>query len=166
MLNHLSESGAWPPGDRASYIVPARELSRFHLGSDLVDIRDWPVFARDGRLVGAVKRLMVEHASKKIRYIAVSLIRDAAHDYFPTLPGSVLVPIGLVRRLDDRQAVLIDDLTSSQLAQAPRLRPRAVTRADEDETLAVYGMPNSREVSAADFYKRPTFDERRLSVDG
>ncbi len=166
MAHHLSESGAWPPGDRASYIVPARELSRFQLGSDRVDIRDWPAFASDGRLVGAVKRFMVEHATRKIRYIAVSLIRDAVHDYQPTAPGSVLVPIGLVRRLDDRQAVIIDGLTCWALALAPRLRPRAVPRADEDETLAVYGMPNSREVSAADFYKSPHFDERRLSVDG
>jgi hypothetical protein len=165
MLN-LTESGAWPPGDRASYIVPARELSHFRLGSDRIDIRDWPVFASDRRLVGAVKRLMVEHSTKKIRYIAVSLIRDAVHDYTPTTPGSVLVPIGLVRRLDDRQAVLIDRLTSRELAQAPRLRPRAITRADEDETLAVYGLPGSREVSAADFYRSPHFDERRLSVDG
>ena len=166
MLNDLNESGAWPPGDRASYIVPARELSRFRLGSDRVDIRDWPVFASDGRLVGAVKRLMVEHTSKKIRYITVSLIRDAAHDLFPTEPGSVLVPVGVIRRLDDRQAVVLESLASSQLARAPRLRARAVTRADEDETLATYGMPNSREVSASDFYRSPHFDERRLSVDG
>ncbi|HEU4746861.1 MAG TPA: PRC-barrel domain-containing protein [Gemmatimonadaceae bacterium] len=164
MLNDLNHSGAWPPGDRASYIVPARELSRFRLGRDRVDIRDWPVFASDGRLVGAVKRLMVEHASTKIRYITVSLIRDAVHDLRPTELGCVLVPIGVVRRLDDRQAVVIDGLASGQLARAPRLRARAVTRADEDETLAVYGLPNSREVSAADFYKSPHFDEGRLSI--
>jgi len=155
----------WPPGDRASYIVPARELGRFHLGNR-VDVREWPVFASDGRLVGAVKRLMVEHASKKVRYIAVSLIRDAVHDFQPTEPGNVLVPIGVVRRLDDRQAIVLDGLTSVQLARAPRLRARAVIRADEDATLAAYGMPNSRQVPAADFYKRPQFDERRLSVDG
>jgi hypothetical protein len=166
MLNDLNGSGVLPPGDRASYIVPARELRRFHLGSDRVDIRDWPVFASDGRLVGAVQRLMVEHASTKIRYITVSLIRDAVHDYRPVQTGSVLVPVGLVRRLDDRQAVTLDGLASSQLARAPRLRARAVTRADEDETLAAYGIPNSRQIPAADFYKSPHFDERRLSVDG
>jgi hypothetical protein len=156
----------FPPGDRASYIVPARELSRFRLGSHRVDIREWPVFASDGRLVGAVQRLMVEHASKKIRYIAVSLIRNAADDYRPTAPGSVLVPIGVIRRLDDRQAVALDRLASGDLARAPRLHARAVTRADEDETLAVYGMPGSCDVSAADYYNSAHFDERRLSVDG
>jgi hypothetical protein len=164
MRDDLQEH-VWPPGDRASYIVPARELGRFHLGNR-VDVREWPVFASDGRLVGAVKRLMIEHASKKVRYIAVSLISDAVHDLQPTQPGSVLVPVGLVRRLDDRQAIVLEGLASNQLARAPRLRARAVVRADEDATLAAYGMANSREVSAADFYKNPRFDERRLYVDG
>lgn len=163
MRYDLHEPDTGPQGDRASYIVPARELSRFHL-DQRVDIREWPVFASDGRLVGAVQRLMVEHASRKIRYVSVSLIRDAAHDYRPTQPGSVLVPVGVIRRLDDRQAVVLDGLTSSQLARAPRLRPRAVTRAEEDETLEVYGMPSSRELPTSDFYKSPNFDERRLSV--
>jgi hypothetical protein len=164
MRDDLQEH-VWPRGDRASYIAPAREIGRFQLGNR-VDVREWPVFASDGRLVGAVQRLMVEHASKKIRYIAVSLIRDAVHDFKPTEPGSVLVPIGIVRRLDDRQAIVLDGLASGQLARAPRLRARAVTRADEDATLAAYGMPNSREISAADFYRSLTFDERRLSVEG
>jgi hypothetical protein len=144
--------------------MPAGELSRFHLGSERVDIRGWPVFASDGRAVGAVDRLMVETSSKKIRYIGVSLIPHAEHDYKPTKPGSVLVPIGVVRRLDDRQAVVLEGLASGRLASAPRLHVRAVTRGDEDATLAVYGMPNSRELPAADFYKGPNFDERRLSV--
>lgn len=159
-----NESSGWDLGDRASYLVPARELSRFHLGRERVDIREWPVFASDGRLVGAVNRLMVETATKKIRYIAVSLIPEAAHDYRPTAPGSVLVPVGAIRRLDDRHAVVLQGLASGQLARAPRLRARAVMRADEDATLAVYGMPNSHQVPAADFYNGPNFDERRLSV--
>jgi len=160
-----NESGGWDLGERASYLVAARELSSFHLGRGLVDIREWPVFASDGRLVGAVNRLMVEAATKKIRYVSVSLIPEAAHDYRPTAPGSVLVPIGAVRRLDDRQAVVLENLTSVQLARVPRLRARPVMRADEDATLAVYGMPNSHQGSGADFYNGPNFDERRLSVD-
>jgi hypothetical protein len=158
------QSPSEPSGNRASYLVPMRELSRFQLGDRRVDIRGWPVFAGDNRLVGAVDRLMVEAASKKIRYIAVSLVRNAEHNFKPARVGSVLVPIGVVRRLDDRHAVAIDGLTAEVLLSAPILRARAVTRADEDETLEIYGMPTSRELPAADFYKSPNFDESRVTV--
>ncbi len=154
----------WTAANHSSHLMAARELSRFKLGEDHVDIRRWPVFTSDGRLVGAVDRLMVEPLSRKIRYIAVALIREAVNDYRYIGPGSVLVPIGLVRRLDDREAVVIDALASFHLASAPRLRARAVTRAEEDATLAAYGMPTSREIPAADFYKNQNFDEDRIRV--
>ena len=159
-----NEPVSWIPTDHSSHLMPARELTRFKLGEERVDIRRWPVFTSDGRLVGAVDRLMVEASSKKIRYISVALIREAVNDYRSIVPGSVLVPIGLVRRLDDREAIVIDALASFQLAGAPRLRARAVTRAEEDATLAAYGMPTSREIPAADFYKNQNFDEDRISV--
>ncbi len=154
----------WTAVNHSSHLMTARELSRFELGKNRVDIRRWPVFTSDGRLVGAVDRLMVEPLSKKIRYIAVALIREAVNDYRYIVPGSVLVPIGLVRRLDDREAVVIDALASFHLASAPRLRARAVTRAEEDATLAAYGMPTSHEIPAADFYKNQNFDEDRIRV--
>jgi hypothetical protein len=78
---------------------------------------------------------MVEASSKKIRYIAVSLVRDAGHNYKPTRIGSLLVSIGVVRRVDNRQAVAFDGLPSEALASAPVLHARAVTRAGEDATL-------------------------------
>ncbi len=150
--------------DHSSHLIPARELTRFKLGEERVDIRRWPVFTSDGRLVGAVDRLMVETSSKKIRYIAVALIREAVNDYSAVVPGSVLVPVGALRRLDDLEAIILDELASFQLARAPRLRARPVTRADEDATLAAYGMPTSREIPAADLYKNPNFDEDRIHV--
>ncbi len=148
--------------NHASYLLPARELARFRLG-DRVDIRQWPVFAADERLVGAVDKLMVDTMSKKVRYLTVSLIKEAVDEYRLIAPGSVLVPIGLVQRLDDRQAIILTRITSRRLASAPRLRARAITRGDEDAALAAYGMATSREVSSPDFYKRPDFDERRLT---
>ncbi len=177
--DHLSwwEANPFPPApkenhrqsapgqrNRASYLVAARELNRFHLGDGRVDIRDWPVFASDGSLVGAVDRFMVEMSSKRIRYVAISLVRYADHDSKPTRVGSVLVPIGVIRRLDDRHAVMLNGLAPEQVLSAPRLHACAVTRDDEDATLAVYGMPNSRELPVADFYKSPNFDEGTLTV--
>ncbi len=107
---------------------------------------------------------MIETSSKKIRHIAVALSREAVNYYRSIVPGSVLVPIRLVRRLDDCETVVIDALASFQLACAPRHRARAVTPAEEDATVAAYGMPTSREIRAADFYKNQNFDEDRISV--
>ncbi|HJP86825.1 MAG TPA: PRC-barrel domain-containing protein [Gemmatimonadaceae bacterium] len=149
--------------DHASYVVPASELVRFKLGGERVDIRRWPVFAADGRWVGSVDKLMVDTVSHKIRYISVSLISSAVHDYRPVAIGSVLVPIGVVRRLDDCKAIKLSMIKSSSLARAPRLRRRAVTRGDEDEALGTYEMSTSRQIHSADFYKRPEFDESSLS---
>ena len=148
--------------ERASYLVPARELAYFRLGGGRVDIRRWPVFSADDRLVGAVDKLLVEAASKKVRYLSVSLNERAVHDYRPIAVGSVLVPIGVVKRLDDRQAIKLDRINSRALGDAPRMPARAINRGDEDNTLACYGMSTSREIPAADFYKRPEFDERTI----
>ena len=157
------ESSARRAENRSSYVVAARELSRFRLGEQRVDVRGWPVFADDGPLVGAIDRLMVEPLTCKIRYVVVALIRAATSDS-GARPGSVLVPVGVVRRLDDRQAVVLDGVTTGQLASAPRLENRAVTRAEEDATLAAYGMPNSLHLKPTDFYRHPNFDESRLSI--
>jgi hypothetical protein len=107
---------------------------------------------------------MVESATGKVRYASVALVHHAADDNRSTPIGSVLVPIGAVRRLDHRHAVAIDALTSDLLVAAPRLHARPVTRADEDATLAVYGMATSRHVAADALYDRPQFDEGRLML--
>jgi hypothetical protein len=160
---HLaSTSSTSHSNHRASYVLPARELVQFRLGDERVDIRRWPVFAADGRLIGAVDKLMVEAASRKVRYVTVSLIENAVHDYSPTAPGSVLVPIGVVQRLDDRHAITLTRLESKLVGAAPRLPARAITRGDEDATLAGYGMSTSREIASMDFYERPEFDDAPL----
>ncbi|MGH7605172.1 MAG: PRC-barrel domain-containing protein [Gemmatimonadaceae bacterium] len=160
---HLaSTSSSARSNHRASYVLPARELIRFRLGEERVDIRRWPVYAADGRLVGAVDKLMVEAASRKVRYVTVSLIKTAVHDDKPIPAGSVLVPIGVVKRLDHRHAITLARLNSNVLGDAPRLPARAITRGDEDATLAGYGMSTSREVGATDFYDRSEFDDAPL----
>lgn len=158
----FSTACPWHAENRASYVVPARELRNFRLGDDRVDVRSWPVFGADERLVGTVDRLMVEPSTQRVRYVAISIFDDADHSSRPAILGSVLVPVGLVRRNNDRNVVVIDGLTSKQLESAPRLLNRAVMRADEDAVLAAFGLPNSSELPAADFYKSPRFDERRI----
>lgn len=146
-------------GARVSHVSPARELHGFELGDDRVDIRQWPVYASDGRLAGAIDRLFVESATGRIRYASVALAYHAESDDRPTAPGSVLVPIGLIRRTGDCQMVIVASLSSDRLARAPRLHWRPVSRADEDATLTAYGLPTSRDLINNSVYSAQHFDD-------
>jgi hypothetical protein len=147
---------------RASHLTPVRELQQFAMGVERKDIRGWAVSASDGVPVGVVERLLVETGSGKIRYATVALTPEPAFGRRRGAGGSVLVPIGLVHLEHDQHHVVIDSLTASVLSDAPRLYARPITRADEDEALAAYGMATSREVGDHQLYLSPQFDERRL----
>lgn len=146
---------------RVSHLVPARELERFALGVERVDIRRWPAFGSDGLYVGMVDRLLVETGTGKIRYATVTIAVPLAAGGSRAPTGSVLVPIGLVHPLFDREEIVIDSLSADMLAGAPRLHARPVTRSDEDATLASYHMATSRDVGDM-LYGGPGFDERRI----
>jgi hypothetical protein len=161
-VREVVKASAPTKGDRISHLVAARELERFHLGAERVDIRSWNVLSSDGRLVGVVDRLLVETATGRVRYASVVLAPLDASEEPAIAPGSVLVPVGSIRQIADRRLVVLDDLTSEDLVRAPRLPRRAITRADEDATLAAYGIATSREIPEGQMYTRPHFDERRL----
>jgi hypothetical protein len=150
------------PEDHISHLAIMRELAGFHLADGQIDVRHWPVFTSDSRLVGAIDRLMVETTTRRIRYACVSLIHHAASDRRPTPTGYVLVPVGLMRRLDDRNIVVLDALTSESVVKAPRIRMRPVTRGDEQATLVTYGLPASADGRGNGFYASPHFDEDPL----
>jgi hypothetical protein len=148
--------------DRVSHLVAARELERFDLGADRVDIRRWGVLSSDGRPAGVVDRLLVETATGRVRYVSVVLAPPEGSEKPAAASGSVLVPVGSCRSIADRRLVVLDDITNEDLARAPRLPRRAITRADEDATLAAYGVATSHEIPPGQMYTRPHFDERRL----
>ncbi|HEX7020949.1 MAG TPA: PRC-barrel domain-containing protein [Gemmatimonadaceae bacterium] len=144
---------------RPSNVVAARELQGFSLPGWQRDVRRWPVYSCDAKRVGAVDALFVELQTKRVRYIAIAL--DDRESSSPVW-GRVLVPVGAARRVDDRGFVVLDALSAQQLAGAPRLAVRPVTRSDEDATLAAFGMLTSLELPVGDLYCGPHFDDRAL----
>lgn len=157
----LTKQAATKPEEREAHLKPARELKDFSM-PNRADVRGWPVFASDARMVGMIDRLLVEPSTMKIRYASVSLAHNAVEDGKPTVGGSVLVPVGVMRRLDDRNAIALDKLTSQQLASAPRVSQGPVTMADENATLTVYGMPTTKDANLGDLYTSPQFDDKHL----
>jgi hypothetical protein len=161
IMSHAQRERPNESDARVSHLVPARELERFALGVERVDIRRWPAFGSDGLYVGMVDRLLVETGTGKIRYASVTIAVPLAPGGSRAPTGSVLVPIGLVHPLFDREEIVIDYLSADMLAAAPRLHARPITRSDEDATLASYHMATSRDVGDL-LYGGPNFDERRL----
>jgi hypothetical protein len=144
--------------DKSSELLRAKEMAGFSFGPSRVDIRGWPVHANDGIPVGSVECLFVDMRAKAVRYLGVAL-----HDAGTTSAGgTVLVPVGTASRVAGERVIVLNALSSERLAAAPRLPNRPVTRTDENAALRVYGMATWRDVSPADLYDGPNFDERRL----
>jgi len=143
--------------DKSSELLRAKEMSGFSFGALRVDIRGWPVYANDGMLIGSVESLFVDMRAKAVRYLGVAL-----HDETHVTSGTVLVPVGTASRVADERFIVLNALSSEQVASAPRIPNRPVNRNDENATLRVYGMATWRDVSPADLYDGPNFDERRL----
>jgi hypothetical protein len=139
-------------------LIRARELADFSFGRDRADVRGWAVYASDAQLVGAVESVLIDASSRVVRYLVIALGDPTSR----LLLGTVLVPVGTASCLSDRRVVVLNAVTAKQLAAAPRLPNRAVTRADEDAALAVYGMATSRDVPRGDLYGGPNFEEQRL----
>lgn len=145
--------------DRVSGLSAAREMLGFRLQDPSRDIRGWSVMSADNRQSGTVTGLIVDIHTRRIRYIAVALDPALERRARSRDPGTVLVPVGLVRRSGEEYTVVLDFITSDMLIRAPRLAARPIMRADEDATLAVYGL---RSGDMRDPYSAPHFDDTRL----
>lgn len=145
--------------DRICYVTPARELLRFELGGERVDVRGWPVLAGDERTIGAVDRLLIEQATGRVRWATVALVSTGAEDSGRAL-GSILVPIGLIRPRAGHRAIIVDGVTTEQLMRAPRLHRRPVMRSDENAALDAYGI-RTASGQGNSLYSNAHFDEER-----
>lgn len=158
-------SGAKAPGRAAkraneanSQLLRAKEMPGFAMGTERTDVRGWQVYSNDAVLVGSVGSLFVEMHTKAVRYLGI-VLKDAPSK---APAGEVLVPVGTAMRPDDRQVVVLNSLSYAQLASAPRVPRRPITRSDENAALGVYGMATWRDVSSNDLYSGPNFEEQRL----
>lgn len=152
----------YEPDQRVSSLTPAWELQGFRLPDTYADVRGWEVFSDDGTLVGTVSRFIVDTRTRVIRYIAVMLRGAQFGRSTIVAPRNVLIPVGLVRRDDQRHALELEQITTEQLQKAPRLPMRAIIRADEYATLATYGLAALWNLAADAMYAAPIFDAARL----
>jgi hypothetical protein len=145
-------------GAATSQLLRLREMSRFTLGERRFDVRGWQVYSHDAELVGLVDSLFVDMHARTVRYVGIALSDTRTGG----TAGTVLVPVGAAARPRDRRVLVLSAISAAQLAGAPRVGNRPITRADEDAALATFAMATSRDVGVASLYDGPNFDETRL----
>ncbi|MEP6991184.1 MAG: hypothetical protein ABJA80_09665 [bacterium] len=141
-------------------LIAARDVEGFELGIDRTDVRAWPVFSADARLVGNVDAMYLDPMHTAIRYLGISL--GSPGDSTGPLIGRVMVPVGSARRHGLRRRLILNHLTASQLATAPRLRNRRVTRTEEQATLYSLGLALPGAPTNGSRYDSALFEEAAL----
>jgi PRC-barrel domain protein len=152
-------------------LVHTRDLDKFELPKGEPDPRGWDVRSTDENKIGKVEDLLFDTQAGRIRYIEVALAGDIAksiaRDY-------VLIPIGQARLDDDDDDVIID-LSSVDLAAAPRYDRNSFSRDYESSLQSWFRERKQRgkvkpTESTTDrdvgFYASPEYDDRRFFARG
>jgi len=153
-------------------LVHTRDLEKFELSKDQPDPRGWDVRSADGIKLGKVEDLLFDTNERRVRYVEVALDKDVAkgsgRDY-------ALVPIGQAR-LDDNKDNVIVDLSSTELAGAPRYDRTNLSR-DYETSLRSWTRERKHDAKDAtrsnvttdrdaDFYASPEYDDQRFFARG
>jgi hypothetical protein len=146
---------------RCSGLTLARDVPGFSLADAGPDVRGWHVIASDRVSVGVVSRLIVQMRSGAIRYLMIELGPALERRARRVFTSSVLVPVGLVHRVDDLCTILLQGISSETLRTVPRIPNRPITRLDEQETLERLGLPPLAD-SDTRLYDAPHFSSDTL----
>ncbi|MEA2695539.1 MAG: hypothetical protein QOJ16_4926 [Acidobacteriota bacterium] len=122
-------------------LVPLENFSDTQ-GSQIPDVRGWPVVAADGRKIGKVDQLLAEGDPMRLRYLDV----DLDHGFFQA-DRHVLVPIDNTR-LDARERqMVVEGLDSAALDNLP---PYTGEFTDEYESSLTRFFGRGKSVGTAD----------------
>lgn len=120
--------------DGSDMIVPLRAAPDFQISAG-PDPRGFQVVASDGELAGTVEDLWVDRADVMVRYLEVSLAREADGG----LTRARLLPIGVLTLDRVKRRVRVNALRAEQFAAVPVLKDRdRITLLEEERISAFY----------------------------
>lgn len=163
MTDHHARTGNFAAVDPVGphvRVVRLASLALLDVGRGEPDVRGWPIVTNDGHRVGRVRDLLVELATRRVRYLDVALDLALA-DGRPDL--RVAIPIGCARAGTRRNQVNVRCVTREQFRHAPRHSAELLTLDDEIVLRRFFTSGPRMLVVAADgvdFYAGPDFDER------
>ena len=146
------------PADSSIRVAPLASLAQIGVGSDEPDIRGWPVVTNDGQRVGRVRDLLVELATREVRYLDVAFDLALA-DGRPDL--RLAIPIGCARAGTRRNLVNVRCASRDQISHAPRHDADRFTVDDEVAARRFFGSAARDVIVAADgsnFYAGADFE--------
>ncbi len=121
-----------PTGDNTSRVAPLESLGDFQVADGVPNPRGWDVIASDGMRVGKVHELIVDRAEMRTRYLDVTLDTDIAGE---GNDRDVLLPVGVARLDANVDRVMLDNLSTAQIAALPVYMHGAITREYENSVL-------------------------------
>src|SRR3712207_8809180 len=100
------------PNENLDQVVPLKQLDDFKVAEGEPDVRGWEVMSSDGRKIGEVDELLIDTNAMKVRYLDVEVDRGMIAEGGDR---HVLVPIGYARLERDRDCVVVDNLSATDL---------------------------------------------------
>ena len=104
------------PNPGAMNLKRLEDLDDFQVADGDPDIRGWAVKTSDGQQCGKVDGLLVDTSAMQVRCLDVKLDKSALR---LDRDRHVLIPIGEARLDDNRDEVLLGQMTATQLAALP-----------------------------------------------
>ena len=138
---------------------PLGDLDNFEIAKNIPDPRGWDVMTADGSKIGKVHELIVDTGARRARYIDVSLDSKALS---LEKDRDVLIPIGDAQLDSSADEVVIDKLTTRQLANLPEFKHVDITREYEATVLPNFGMAPVAGSDESTFYNARHFDEKKF----
>lgn len=102
-------------GDR--HLASLDELEGFEVAHGDPDPRGWDVLSSDGKTVGAVSELIIDTSALKVRYLDCDLDEDALG--LEDRDRHILIPAGYARLDEERERVIVDAISSSNIQALP-----------------------------------------------
>lgn len=93
------------------------ELEEFKVADEDPDPRGWEVIISDGRAIGKVDELIVDTSAMKVRYLDCEV--DERELGIGDKDRHILIPVGYARLDEDGKRVVVDALSSADVARMP-----------------------------------------------
>ncbi|HEY8470308.1 MAG TPA: PRC-barrel domain-containing protein [Longimicrobiales bacterium] len=149
-------------GEEAGRLAMLSELDDFDVADEDPDPRNWEVIASDRRAIGEVKDLVVDTSAMKVRYLDVD-VNEEALGAAELRDRHILIPIGYARLDEDSDQVVVDAISSREVASLPPFEGLPLRRETEDRLHAVFtgGMAGGEERLRHPRYSAESFYEPR-----
>jgi sporulation protein YlmC with PRC-barrel domain len=137
-----------------------KELDNYKVASSDPDVRGWDVISSDGTKIGNVDELIVDPQVETTRYLDVKVdetLESAKEDHH------LLIPIGAAKVHEKKDEVLLEELKSAVLLNAPPYTGNQITRDYEDQLRTAY-WPERRSVldTGNRYYEDDLYSEEKF----